>query len=278
MIEAWISIAPGAFCTKDLSQDRDIQVFLETRLEQCVDAGILDRHGERRGWYIPRQLELEEMDFVNADDTPLDIWFPFDIDRKVELYENSIVIVAGTWNAGKTAVLLNIIAQNRYKWEIKYFNSEMSAAELRKRLSKFEQEGISIDQWNFKAYRRAGRFADVIFPGPGCLNIIDFLECHTDFYEMGKKIKEIHDRLQGGIAIIAVQKNRGLENDMGLGGNRMMEVARLVISLDPGRVKITKAKNFADPLSNPNGEMRDFKLFNGYKITHKQPWYREKTE
>lgn len=274
LLRTWIDIAPGSFCVADLTKDVDVQTLIMDQLEELVDEGVLDHHGQRRGWYIPKHIELIEMDYQAADDNPVDIWLPFNLTDYVEIYENSVIIISGAPNAGKTAILLNVIRYNRLKgWDIHYFNSEMSAGELKKRLKKFDD--ITLDMWGFKAYYRADRFADVIFGGKNCLNIIDFLEIHDEFYMVGRKIKEIHDRLKGGIAVIALQKNPGSET--GLGGYRTMEVARLALAVDKGKVKISKAKNFAKPDTNPNGWVKNFKIIQGSKILDHVPvgWHRE---
>ena len=83
------------------------------------------------------------------------------------------------------------------------------------------------------------------------------------------------DKLDGGIAIICLQKNPG--QDTGLGGYRSMEVARLVIALDSGRVKITKAKNYRTE-RNPNGLVKNFKLVNGCQIIDRHDWQKEEKE
>jgi len=273
----WLNDDDRAFHVSELDKgDITSRILYLDMLEKFIKDGVIEKYGDKRGWYQTRKTDLQEMDFINADEKPIKLWMPFDIDLKVNFYPGNIIIIAGTWNAGKTAVVLNMIVNNRYQHNIHYFNSEMSASELRIRLKKFEPEGVSIEDWNFKAYHRAERFADVIFPGPGNLNIIDFLEIHDEFYVMGRRIKEIHDRLQGALCVICIQKNRGTERDMGLGGDRSMEVARLVVTLDPGRVKLTKAKNFKNPKENPNGKMRDFTLYDGYKLQCKDGWYREK--
>lgn len=169
-----------------------------------------------------------------------------------------------------TCLMLNILAENvHWGWDMHYFNSEMSAGELKKRLLKFDYKGL--DDWGFKAYERAEDFQDVIVPGKKSLNVIDFLEVHDEFYIIGRKIKEIHDRLDGGVAIIALQKNPGA--DAGLGGFRSLEVARLALSVDYGKVKIVKAKNFRQPELNPNSMVRDFKILHGSQIIPNGDWY-----
>ena len=147
----------------------------------------------------------------------------------------------------------------------------MGGAELKTRLQKFDD--ISLSQWKFNAYSRDRDFADVVFKGENSLNIIDFLEVHEDFYLVGEKIKQIHAALSGAVAIIAIQKNKG--SDMAVGGNRTMEKARLVVNIEPGKFKITKAKNFVSPDLNPNGLMCEWKLSQGCRfVMQGSDWYR----
>ena len=270
-IKAWVSLAPGEFSTRDLDQELDIkpvQRAIRTEaLESLVAAGPLARTGKRRGWYRPADGMLRKMDFVNADDTGIDIWLPFKLNHMVEIMPGNVIIVAGSQNAGKTALLLNIIRYNFKKFKIKYFSSEMADGELKKRLSKFDN--IMINDWDFDAYERDDDFSDVIFPGRGYLNIIDYLEVHDNFYLVGQMIKEIHSKLDGAIAIIALQKNPGV--DVGLGGQRSMEKARLALSVSPGVLKVTKAKNFKTE-DNPNGAELKFKLAQGYKLYQVDGW------
>ena len=172
-----------------------------------------------------------------------------------------------------TAFMLNIVKENMLKdWDVGYFTSEMESGELKLRLKKFPD--ISLDQWRFKAYRRGGDFQDVIKPGKNSLNIVDFLEVHDEFYIIARRLKEIHDKLNGGIAVVGLQKNPG--QDTGLGGWRSMEVTRLAIALDWGRCKIVKAKNWVDPEMNPNNWVISFKLVDGCRIIPgREGWQRE---
>lgn len=275
ILQYWVDASPGAFSVGMFTRDPEAELNYITKCERLVDQGILNRWGSKRGWYIPRRLELKEMDYVNADDEPVDIWLPFGLSDYVELYEGNVIIIAGCKDAGKTTILLNMIAKNQLKgWNINYFNSEMSGGELKKRLKKFDY--IALTDWNFKAYERAEDFQDVIVPGKNSLNIIDFLEVHDEFYIIGRKIKEIHDRLKGGIAVIALQKNPG--SDQGLGGFRSLEVSRLALAVDHGRIKVIVAKNFRQPDKNPRGFIKDFKILHGSQIIDRHPWYRQAKE
>jgi hypothetical protein len=271
LLTSFISMSPGAFCVTQLSRDMNIQQDYIQDCEMMVDMGRLKRHGNKRGWYVPTNLDMKEMDFINADETPVDIWLPLQLNEKVEIYQNSVIIIAGSPNSGKTALMLNIIKENMSSLNVNYFNSEMSAGELKVRLQKFDY--LDLDQWDFKAFERAGDFHDVIKPGPENLNIIDFLEVHTDFFSVGSMIKQIHDALDGSVAIIALQKNPN--QDTGLGGFRSLEVTRLALALDYGTIKIVKAKNFNDENGNPNGLISNFKILHGSQLIQTDGWRKD---
>lgn len=270
ILQNFIDSAPGAFCITQIAKDKYEQLTYIQDCEIMVTMGRLNRFGNKRGWYIPVNLNMKEMDFVNADDEPSNVWLPFGLNEKVELYQDSVVIVAGAPNSGKTAFVLNIVKENMSRFNVNYFNSEMSAGELKVRLNKFDYMGL--DQWDFKAYERAGDFQDVIKPGPENLNIIDFLEVHDEFFMVGRKIKEIHDALKGSVAIIALQKNPGA--DVGLGGFRSLEVTRLALAIDFGRIKIVKAKNFSSK-SNPNGLVTNFNILHGSQLIQTNDWHKD---
>jgi len=142
----------------------------------------------------------------------------------------------------------------------------MGAIELRDRLSKFD---MPLKNWSFIAKERASNFADVIKPDE--INIIDFLEVHDEFYKIGGLIKDIYDNLHKGVAIVAIQKNRG--SDYGLGGTRSLEKARLYLAMEPNCLKIIKGKNWTG-VQNPNGLAIDFKLVQGCKFISESDWQR----
>jgi hypothetical protein len=182
----------------------------------------------------------------------------------------NIILIAGSPNSGKTAFMLNIIKENMNKFDTWYFNSEMGGSELQKRLVKFK-DITSLRDWKFHSKGMPANIADTIAPGEGKLNIIDYLEIHTNFYEIGAPIRAIHDALKGAIAVIAIQKNPGAA--AGLGGYRTLEKPRLAINLEPGGIcKIAKAKNWKTEM-NPNGRQRKFFTFNGCELSGQGEWY-----
>jgi hypothetical protein len=275
-IKEWINISPGEFSVRDLDYDLGFQEVKQKQLrtkilEKFVAEKVLSREGKRRGIYRPYKKDLDLIDFKQAEVKAVPIFLPLGIHKMVKIMPGNIIILAGESNSGKTALALNIIRANMNAFNVHYFNSEMGRSELKSRLEMFDD--IPLSNWKFNAYSRSSNFADVLFTGEKSINIIDFLEIHEDFYAVGEKIKQIHDNLNQGIAIIAIQKNKGAE--FGLGGGRTMEKARLVLNIEPGKFKITKAKNFADPKVNPNGWACKWKLVNGCKfVMQGESWYK----
>jgi len=236
---------------------------------RMVEEGLIEKHGDRRGCYRVIDSSCETMNFTDTKNETVDLWLPFNIHEKVEFYPGNIILIAGEPNAGKTAFLINVIKENMNRFEIHYFNSEMGGSEFGKRLRKVET--LHITDWKFKAWERSENFGDVIKPGKGKLNIIDFLEIHDNFYEIGGKLAEIHRKLKGAIAIIALQKNPG--TDVGLGGFRTLEKPRLALAMGQSRLKIVKAKNWKT-FENPNGLEIDFKLAQGCRFFTDKGWHK----
>jgi len=269
----WLEQDPREFSVNDITHDVELKYAYLRKCEKLVEIGWLERSGKRRGSYRKKDHNVDKMDLVNVCTEPIDIWLPFEISDLVDIYPGNLIIIAGSKSSGKTALVLNIAKENRFKLNhVNYFNSEMGAAELRRRLDLFHD--LTIDMWleNFTAYSRYENFGDVVKPGEGTLNIIDFLEIHDEFYTVGRELKKIHNNLGGSICIVCLQKNPG--QDVGLGGWRSMEVTRLALAIDAGRVKITEAKNFRKPDVNPRGLCRDFKLRHGCQIYSQGGWYR----
>ena len=270
-VREWVKATKGYFLTTDcygelrLTTAEEKKACYSTLLRMCGKE--IEKHGDKRGCFRVIDASCEEMDFMNADTETVDLRLPFNIHDRVLFYPGNIVVIAGEPNAGKTAFLINVIKENMHQFEIHYFNSEMGGAEFRKRLSKVE--GVQLHEWRFKAWERSDNFADVIKPGKGKLNIIDFLEVHDEFYKVGGTLAEIHRKLKGALAIVAIQKNPGV--DTGLGGFRTLEKPRLALAMEPGKLKITKAKNWKT-FDNPNGLEIEFKLAQGCVFIPQGEW------
>lgn len=268
-IREWVKTTQGYFLTTDIHAElrittpEDKKACYSTLLRMC-ESGEIEKHGDKRGCFRVVDNSCEEIDFLNITGVPLDIRLPFAVESLVKVLPKNIIVIAGEPNAGKTAYLLNVAEMNMERYEVWYFSSEMGALELQDRLQKFDKP---LKSWKVNFRERSSNFADVI--RPDAINIIDFLEVHDEFYKVGLYIKEIYDKLNKGIAIIAIQKNKGA--DYGLGGGRGLEKARLYLSMEPGKIRIVKGKNWASQ-ENPNGLEIQFKLIAGCRFKEEAFW------
>ena len=270
-IREWVNGANGVWTYELL--DRDLKVFTKQEranrrvvIHRLCEEGIVEPAGGRAGTYRRVLADAETIDFINVVESDIydSFEFPLGEENLFRLMPKNIIIVSGSPDSGKTAYMMNLVYKNQHKFPIQYNSSEMGALEFRARLKQFPN--IMLDEWNFVAKERGGDFHDIIQPDG--INIVDFLEMHDNFYEVGKHIKRIFDRLRDGVAFIALQKNPGTENP--LGGHRAREKARLVINLDhdyPGhKAKITKAKNWRTH-ENPRGLSKYFSIIDGCQIS-----------
>lgn len=272
-VKEWVMLTNGYFLSTDIANclqllTRQEKVNLSQILRRLCEEGLIERYGNKNACFRVIDTSAEEIDFLNAPTSCIDIKWPFEIQDYVKTLPKNVIVIAGVSNSGKTAYLLNFIEMNMDKYEIVYFSSEMSNTELRDRLSKF---GRPLDSWNFKAIERSVNFSDVI--KKNSINIIDYLELHDEFYKVGGYIKDIYDRLDKGIAIIALQKNPGAL--YGLGGARGIEKARLYLTIDNHKLKIEKGKNWVNSSINPNGLTLEFKLHKGCQFEVIKNWKKE---
>lgn len=271
-IRDWIELSEGEFQTRDINEELNIPKHHKAKvsviLSRLLQEGLTERTGKRTGCFRRIDKKADLMDIYNTPDELVDLLLPFCIHELVEIRPGNIIVVAGTVNSGKTAILLNIVRDNLDKFSFHYFNSEMGAGELRLRVKNFKD--TPFEAWkDVKFKERYENFHDVIVPGKGNVNVIDFLELTDEFYLVNKRITQIHRKLDGAIAIIAIQKNPGVK--VPLGGYRGLEKCRLAISIESGTMEIIKAKNWRTE-DNPNGKKIRFKLAGGCNLFQVDHW------
>ncbi len=268
----WVTVTSGHFSVTSCYNELQLvtkrqKTAVRVAIRRLVQKGILEKRGQRDGVYRRIETECEEIDWRNAPTQDLDIDWPLGLSALTKIYPGNIIVVAGVPNCGKTAFLLNFIKKNMSEHKIHYFNSEMGGAELRMRLGKFKD--VNLADWTMKVWARSGNFADVI--KPDAVNVIDFLEVHNDFWKVGEMLKDIHDRLKRGIAVVALQKSK--EKEVGRGGDMGLEKPKIYLAMDPGRITIIKCKEWRGN-ENPNGLSMTFKLVGGSKFSETSLWKR----
>ena len=270
-VREYVLSSSGIFLSSDVIKSlqvssKDEQKLISNALGRMVDEGLIERNGKRNGQFRRIETNYDEIDIMGADMTPLPILWPFELEKVFNTMPKNIIIVAGEPDSGKTAFLLNFAKLNMYEQEVAYFSSEMGAQELKSRLVMFDTplEDFQKVTW----IERNTNFADLI--RPNAINIIDFMEIHDQFWIIGQWILEVFDRLENGIAVIALQK--GIGKEIGRGGDITLEKPRLYLTMQPGKIKIRKCKNWANPMINPNYKFKTFKLVGGCKFISGWDW------
>lgn len=277
-IRNWLEGVSGTFSIRDLyawmpdlsrtvNDKRKISVYLG----RMVEEGLLDRSG-KYGQFRKIEQELEKMDIVGASETPVNIWLPFDMGDYVDIMPGGIILIAGEQDTGKTTIALNTAWANRDVWDVHYFNSELGAGALKRRIMAFrDTEPI---QWAEKInfYSKSGGFQDHIKKGHNKLNIIDFMEVGGDDYPyVASWIRAIHDKIidNGAIAVIFLQKPPG--RDEATGGRGTLDKPRLYLAVSRGVIKIVRAKDWAGDV-NPRDMFINFKIVRGSELIPVSEW------
>lgn len=275
-IRDFVSVTSGQFSVTECDKEvgiRDKRDMANRRkvISRLVAEKVIEPVGNKNGVYRKVEDDCPEIDWTKADTSFLKIWLPFELDRIAGVQPGNILCFAGAKDSGKTACLMNMAYENRERFKVHYFSSEMGPAEFKLRAMKYPH--ISPDQWGIGFHERADNFEDVIRRGPGNLNIIDFLEIHENFYLISKTMASLHSRLEGALAVIAIQKDP--HADLGRGGSFSLEKPRLYVALDHGRAKVISCKNFRpDSITgNPRGKEYTFKLIDGCRFKKEQGWH-----
>ena len=276
-VREWVLSSHGVIVSSDFGKFRHLSSLNEKKnvskvFERMVEEGVIERTGNKNGHFRKIDGECDIIKWWESSGDFVPIKFPLDIHDYCHLYPKNIAVIAGAPNAGKSAFLLDFCRLNMKDHKIRYLSSEMVDNELKKRIEKFcIEHDMRFEDWKKIDFReRALNFADVI--DPDNITVIDYLECNVDFYMMGQWIKDIFDKLKKGICLIAIQKKPGDENRLGRGGLGTLEKPRLYLSMDNGKIRIEKGKNWAIEGVNPNGLEKKFALVQGSKFINMGTW------
>ena len=218
----------------------------------------------------------QDVDWINLDEVTESYFsmnLPLGLTEMVNLPQKCICVLAGSSNAGKTAILLEILRLNlSQKYGRFYMMSEMGGSEYKQRVSRLPTD-INLWKKNVRAAAVSSGFDGPIakFNRDG-LTVIDFLEeIDGEYYKITSDIRTIYDALGEGVAWVALQKKT--ESAYGRGGEATSEKARLYLSLDMllhqpqctiSALRIVKAKDY--PGQNPNGKEIHVRITGGSHI------------
>ena len=260
LIEQWVSLTKGTFNVKDIWAEIGIDSpegknYLRKILSRIPNVQQLDKGF---GNYRVIDSKAMEMDWENADaNNIVSLVFPFGEHEFCTIYPKSIVIIAGSKNAGKTAYLYNFIKLNMNTFAIDLFNSETGVEQMKER---FDSLGITKIP-SFHTYERYDNYADVLDPDK--ITVIDYLDLNSEVYLVGAEIDAIFRKLKSGVAVIGLQKpppsviftktgaKKIIERDLAYGGGFTTKRAILYITMGSNKLKLLHVKSPKQKKINP---------------------------
>lgn len=278
-VREWALTTNGHFLTTNGHKELQLTTREEMKAANMAFARLcegpeplLEKYGNQRGCYRLIDRTIEFMDFINADTANhVDLHLPLGIQHKTKLFPKAVLSIAGVSGQGKTLFCFNTISENMGRFPIFYFNSEMGPEALKEKLSHFP---IPINKWN-DGMRVVDNWDFNNVPDkiqPDALNVIDYLEPEGDRpYNIHGVISAIIRRLNKGLALIAIQKKPGAT--LGTGGIYSIKAATLALSMDWGKIEITKNR-FREADLQPTLNKIDFEIHQGYKFVKVGSWYK----
>lgn len=242
----------------------------------CDDEKLLEKQEGQRGIFKIKDSKIEDaiMDLTTeAEIQEVDIRLPLNLKSKCVISPGNIIVISGSKSSGKTALCMNIAWLNQDRFDVNYMNSEAHETEFKKRMKKFGP----LNKWHIKGYKCHTNFEDYIVPDKHKLYIVDYLEIHDNFYEIGKLIRKIHEKIGDSVCIIAIQMKAGA--DLGRGGDFSAEKSRLYLTMDfvpsalKTRVTIYDAKEPRHE-ENVRGMFQMVKIINGCTLDGESDWHR----
>jgi hypothetical protein len=233
--------------------------------------GMIEKCGEKNGCFRKVDKDVRRTKFIAEEIQEFPVILPLNLNELCRLYAKNIMVIAGTKSGGKTAMLLKMAMENQRHTPVVYLNSEMGDEEFSERMKKF---GVRDESHiKFDVIECHNNFHDSV-TGEKKIFIIDFMEIHDNFYEIAKQIRLIHEKLQEGIAIIAVQKKK--DAYLGRGAEFSMEKARLYLNLDYDEerraTKITIVDAKAPKRPGVRGGFIYSKIIDGTKFSPTDTW------
>ena len=261
LIEQWVSLTKGQFNVRDIWSEIGIESsegrkHLRTILDRLETKGVIKHLEKGFGNYRCVDKEATRINWEVANpDNIIPLLFPFGEHEFVKIFPKSIIIVAGSKQAGKTEYLYEFIKLNKDKYIIDLYNSETGAEQMKER---FDSLGITASP-NFNVYERYDNYSDVIIPDH--ISVIDYLDMNSEVYLVGAEIDAIFRKLTG-VAVIGLQKppprvtyfkgvKKVVERDLAYGGGFTAKRAILYITMGSNKLKLLHVKSPKQKKVNP---------------------------
>jgi hypothetical protein len=215
-IREWVEESTGWFKSaeilKELGLDWDKgRKLVSWVLRKMVADGEVTKDQNKYGYYRRINTATVKLDLLNVEEEkPVKIISPLDLTTDADFSPGQIYLVSGVTNSGKTTWCLNIAKDNAKAFNVHYINMESGAKELANTIKRFPDIDVKwfVENVNVRTPAESGQnLGDLIIPGEGNLNIIDFLTPPGgDYSQMEKALNDIFERLDGAMCVIAMMQ------------------------------------------------------------------------
>ena len=292
-VRDYISVTSGYFSVTDIYDallsvtkpelKKEEKRAIRQAVHKLKKSGYIEPHPKDDRKYRRVEREMIKVDWKSAEVKELPFQFGLGIDKHFVVYKKNIVVVCSHPDGGKSAYLLTWLKNNQkkirevYGQPALYLVNDMGSEEFKKRVSLHED--MKEDDWDLEeVYERYDRFEDVVLPDG--VTIIDFIQ-EENPYEIGQTFKRIHQKLNTGIVMVALQKP--FDRDLGYGKEYSMQYPRLYMIFDTkrddtglyGMAKVLKCKNRKDGGESLTGKSKRFKLISGWQFRPEGIWHYE---
>lgn len=268
IVRFWCKMATGDYhYTKVLDGQVDPLSYPQLRkiMHDLVKERGIKPSGNHDGIYRTIK-EVKSVRWQEADETKyFDLIYPmghggdescFGFEDLISLSEGDLIVIGGVSNAGKSAVVLNLLGENIDKHECILMGNEYTTLDG-KPSPKFKRRMMRMDwaDWmdgdgnaKFELLPIRENFEDYIQAGK--LNMIDWINLTDQFYKIGKILEDGKVAVGDGLLVAVLQKGEGV--DLARGKDFTKDLADLYITIDfygetesrltVGKVKEPKAR------------------------------------
>jgi hypothetical protein len=232
---------------------------------------LIEREFEEIRWWeadSKKKVNFKWM-FSQEDDTN------FGFEENIVVTPGDLIVLAGETNVGKTAMCLNLLAENMGWMDSVYVASEFNAIKFKSRIENFDWVDWKGEDGEpkFKLLKAYDHYEDIVREYKNSLIIIDWIKPPADIWLIGDIFRNIIKEIGNGVVVAALQKPKG--RDEAFGKEWTMQEASVYLSLsydDKAKHNVLKVMKVKSPGAvDPNGKRYSFWLRGGTKFCNITP-------
>jgi hypothetical protein len=229
-----MNVDPGQFFTAEQAcrwtgaYTRDHKKGVYRDLGRMAQKGFIRKDKYKHGGFR-KPLEISSYDLEGdiQEEHFLDITLPLGIEELIRFKRNQLSVIAGRYDAGKSAFLFHLMKLNYERYQIVHFSS--SEWDLNAIKERMDELRIPRPHENIQCYPMQDGYEDLIPPEP-CIVLVDYIRTNDSPYEIDRQFYRILENLHGGTAFAAIQKHPFI--DKPTGGQFAVHAPAHVILLD----------------------------------------------